>query len=467
MPQPPWMPPAWTELGQRESPGAATNPRIADFFRRAGHPAITSDETAWCAAFVGACLEAAGIASTRSLRARSYLDWGVATVTPSLGAITVLARDDDPALGHVGFLIGETGSHVILLGGNQSDAVTVASFDRRLVLGYRLPGPAEIPSPAIPGNEPVLAEPRAFAEALPLILDFEGGWTDDPFDPGGPTNHGITLATFARERGIEVTAETVTDLKADLRRITDAEVRRIYLERYWRLARCDAMPAALALVHFDASVNQGVTGAARMLQAALDVTVDGEIGPITLAAANSCELGPAIDRYAAIRRDHYRSLSHFWRFGRGWLRRVERATAAAHALAAGRPQASATTPPSTKPGKPMMSDLPNPAAPSSPSSQTAAQSGTRPSSAESSQPGKWWGESLTIWGALLTAVTTVAPAIFAAFGIDMPAELLRTLGRDVATVIQAVGGLIGTVMTILGRIRATLPIERRTLLIRL
>ena len=58
--QPPWMVAAWGELGQSERAGTATNPRIRDYFSEVGH-AISDDETAWCAAFVGACLERAGV----------------------------------------------------------------------------------------------------------------------------------------------------------------------------------------------------------------------------------------------------------------------------------------------------------------------------------------------------------------------------------------------------------------------
>ena len=80
---------------------------------------------------------------------------------------------------------------------------------------------------------------------------------------------------------------------------------------------------------------------------------------------------------------------------------------------------------------------------------------------------KWWGGSLTIWGALLTAVTTVAPALFAAFGIDLSADLIQRLGSDVVTLVQAVGGLVGTILTIVGRLRASTLIERRPLTLRI
>ena len=82
-------------------------------------------------------------------------------------------------------------------------------------------------------------------------------------------------------------------------------------------------------------------------------------------------------------------------------------------------------------------------------------------SAPNAQPAKWWGESMTIWGAFLTAITTVAPAIFAAFGIEIPAELLQKLGGQTGALIQAAIGLAGTLMTIIGRLRATTTLERR------
>ena len=465
--QPPWMPFAWADLGQHEIPGSSTNPKIAAYFRRAGHPEISDDETAWCAAFVGACLESAGLRCSRSLAARSYLNWGVEAAKPSLGCVTVLSRGGDPSLGHVGFLVGETAGQVVLLGGNQSDSVSIAAFDRSRVVGYRLPSAASLPPSSVaiatpPEMAPMAAPTRAavtsdmeagFSAALAHVLVFEGGWSDDPFDPGGATNKGITIGDFARERGTDVTSATVDQLKADLRRIPDSEVRRIYLERYWRPALCPDLPAPLAFFHFDAAVNQGVHGAARMLQEALAVPVDGEIGPLTLAASQSSAVADAIERYAEIRRRRYRSLGTFWRFGRGWLRRVDATAAAAQAIAS-RPPA----PLSNSPLPPSRSALENPTP--MPEIDPATSPASAPAPAATV---KWWGESLTIWGAVLTAATTVAPALFSAFGIDIPADLLQKLGSQSVAAVQAIGGLAGTAMTIAGRLRASTSLERRTL----
>lgn len=68
---------------------------------------------------------------------------------------------------------------------------------------------------------------------------------------------------------------------------------------------------------------------------------------------------------------------------------------------------------------------------------------------------KPWGQSLTIWGAMITALSTVAPALGPFVGLDLTADLVRQIGEQMVTIIQAIGGLIGTIMTIYGRARAT------------
>ncbi len=446
MQQPPWMPFAWAELGQAERTGAASNPRILDYFRDVGHRAVADDETAWCAAFVGACLERAGLDSTRLLSARSYLTWGEPAAASDLGTIVVLSRGSDPALGHVGFLVGETDAHVLLLGGNQSNAVSVEAFDRGRIIALR--------RPLAEAARNCASNQRAFEAALAHVLALEGGWSDDPFDPGGPTNKGITLADLAREKHVEVTVENFAALKAELRHIPDHLVRDIYDRRYWKPARCPDLPPALALMHFDAAVNQGVAGAARMLQEALGVDVDGEIGPITLAAARTRDLRAALEAYAAIRRRRYRALATFWRFGRGWLARVDSTLSRAVTLAARPLQPSSTPQQEIRP-------MPNGEAnfPPDPEDDGA--------NTQSTPDAKWWGQSMTIWGAILTALSTVLPALGPVLGINLTADLVQRLGQDLVLLVQAVGGLVGTAMTIFGRVRATTLLERRPMRIKL
>ena len=165
----------------------------------------------------------------------------------------------------------------------------------------------------------------------------EGGYTDDPHDPGGPTNKGILLRELAHWKGVTLDALNTAALKSELRTISDETVQAIYFKNYWLPAGCENLPAALALMHFDAAVNHGVGTAARMLQQAVGVEADGELGPLTRAAIAQSPLQKTLADYADIRRRRYRALPHFWRFGRGWLARVDATLAASTALASNAP----------------------------------------------------------------------------------------------------------------------------------
>ena len=142
-----WMDTAWSQVGIMETAGAEATPQIVGYFREVGHPEAASDEIAWCAAFVGACLERSGITSTKSLAARSYTTFGAET-EPRIGAIAVFSRGGDPVHGHVGFVAGVTDTSIMLLGGNQSNKVGVATMPRDRLLTCRWPEgrpPADAP----------------------------------------------------------------------------------------------------------------------------------------------------------------------------------------------------------------------------------------------------------------------------------------------------------------------------------
>jgi uncharacterized protein (TIGR02594 family) len=457
MTQPRWLTLAWADLGVAETPGPDHTARVVGYYGDVGHPNVTDDETAWCAAFLGSCLERSGVRSPRSLAARSYLDWGEPVGEFRCGAVAVLSRTADPALGHVGFLIGETADNLILLGGNQGDRVSVEAFPRARLLALRWPAsPPVIPEAeataagrggGYPG--PREASDALFDRALAHVLAMEGGWAEDPHDPGGPTNFGITLATYVRDKGLVPTAGNLNQLKAELKAIPQATVRRIYRERYWLAASCPELPAPLALFHFDAAVNHGLAGAARMLQEAVGAAVDGEVGPETLAKAASLPAARSLARYADIRRRQYRALAAFWRFGRGWLARVERTLAAAHAIAA--------LPAPLRSPQPQEKDPMTDATESAAAPETSAATET-PAEAPAT---KWWGRSLTIWGVAITALSTVLPTVGPLIGLHITPELVLLLGDQVILAVQAVGGLAGTILTVYGRMRATTTLERR------
>ena len=183
-----------------------------------------------------------------------------------------------------------------------------------------------------------------FERALAHVLEMEGGFTDDPYDPGGPTNRGITLKVFADWKGVALDEVSGAGLQRELQHIPQSAVRDIYFARYWTPASCAEMAPPLAFFHFDAAVNHGVTGAMRLLQRAVGTDVDGEIGPNTRAAIARLSVEDALDRYAEARRARYRGLHHFWRFGRGWLARVDKTLARATELVGGARTGADTTP---------------------------------------------------------------------------------------------------------------------------
>jgi uncharacterized protein (TIGR02594 family) len=137
--EPVWLRRARQELGQREIPGSKHSARVLSYWEKAKLP-FRDDETPWCAGFVGAMLEDCGITSTRSGMARSYEKWGQPCEAIP-GAIVVFWRGSkNGGSGHVGFLTGrDQHGNVMVIGGNQSDAVTIAPFSTSRVVGYRWP----------------------------------------------------------------------------------------------------------------------------------------------------------------------------------------------------------------------------------------------------------------------------------------------------------------------------------------
>ena len=151
----------------------------------------------------------------------------------------------------------------------------------------------------------------------------EGGYVDDPADPGGATNMGITLATY-REWSDD---PHLGDLQ--VKDMTLKIARAIYQSLYGNRLRADALPQGVYLSVFDMGVNAGIWRSAKLLQQALGFTgekVDGSIGPETLAAANRFDAGTLVNNSAERQTAYYKSLVNFPIFGTGWLRRPTRDT---------------------------------------------------------------------------------------------------------------------------------------------
>lgn len=136
MTEPPWITEARKYIGQKEIPGPRTNALIQKWWALIRAP-FTDDETPWCAGFVGGCLEAVGLISTRSASSLSYLKYGVPLRDPVVGAIAVKRRVGG---GHVTFVVGKDPSgNLWCLGGNQNDSVSIALYPATTFEAFRWP----------------------------------------------------------------------------------------------------------------------------------------------------------------------------------------------------------------------------------------------------------------------------------------------------------------------------------------
>lgn len=155
--------PKWVELGRlmigvSEIKGVTHRPEILQMWKDIKRGGIKDDETPWCAAFVGAMLERAGVTSSRFESAKSYEKWGQQVASPCVGSIAVFSRTGG---GHVGFVVGEDESgQLLVLGGNQSDKVCIRAFPMSRVTALRYPigftpgsAPLSIASANVSGDE--------------------------------------------------------------------------------------------------------------------------------------------------------------------------------------------------------------------------------------------------------------------------------------------------------------------------
>ena len=168
-----------------------------------------------------------------------------------------------------------------------------------------------------------------FDSCVAFTLREEGGYVDNPADPGGATNMGVTLAT------LRDWSDDPNLGPAQVQAMTVRTARAIYRSLYWNPLRADALPAGVDLSVFDMGVNAGTWRSARLLQRALGFTgdeIDGCIGPETLGAAAKADPTTLVDDLAERQAAFYRSLAEFPIFGEGWLNRCRARKEAALAM---------------------------------------------------------------------------------------------------------------------------------------
>lgn len=146
-----------------------------------------------------------------------------------------------------------------------------------------------------------------FEKVIPRVLSIEGGYVNDPKDPGGETKFGISKRSYPN---------------VDIKALTRDEAIEIYRHDFWLRVHADVLHDVLAYQALDFAINSGIETAVRKIQAAAGVADDGYWGPVTEAAvlgANQAVLG---FRFLALRLDFMRSLSNWPQAGRGWAGRI-------------------------------------------------------------------------------------------------------------------------------------------------
>ena len=148
-----------------------------------------------------------------------------------------------------------------------------------------------------------------FEQAFENTIGLEGGFVDNPADPGGATMYGIT-ERVARANGYT----------GDMHDLPLATAQAIAKAEYWYKYQCDKLVPLVAIQVFDAAYNGG--DVVRWLQQASGADVDGILGPKTITAVNLTSPRVMVMRFLALRLEYLTSLEIWSNFGRGWSRRI-------------------------------------------------------------------------------------------------------------------------------------------------
>ena len=161
-----------------------------------------------------------------------------------------------------------------------------------------------------------------FERCLALVLKSEGGFVNNPADPGGMTNLGVTRAVY------EVFVNREVD-EHEMRSLTAEDVTPLYRHNYWDRVVGDQLPVGVDYCVFDCAVNSGPLQSVKFLQRALNVVADGILGEHTLNAASQRDAAELVEQFCQERLQFMQSLSTWPKFGNGWQRRVNEVQATA------------------------------------------------------------------------------------------------------------------------------------------
>jgi lysozyme family protein len=152
-------------------------------------------------------------------------------------------------------------------------------------------------------------------KSFEMVLAHEGGYVNDPRDPGGRTNLGVTQRAWEAYWSRSSSEE-------EMRKLTPNVVKPFYKAMYWDKIKGDQLPAGVDYAAYDLAVNSGVGRAAKYLQRIAGVPEDGVIGPKSLEAIKACDPEQAVQALCDMRLDFLKRLPTFDTFGKGWSRRV-------------------------------------------------------------------------------------------------------------------------------------------------
>ena len=154
-----------------------------------------------------------------------------------------------------------------------------------------------------------------FEQCLALVLKHEGGFVNNPKDPGGMTNLGVTKKVWEAYVGHPVD-------ESAMRALGPQDVAPLYKKQYWDKISGDSLPFGVDYATFDMAVNSGVSRAAKTLQQVLGVGADGQVGQATISACEAANAREVATGVCEARLAFLQSLSTYDTFGKGWSRRV-------------------------------------------------------------------------------------------------------------------------------------------------
>ena len=165
----------------------------------------------------------------------------------------------------------------------------------------------------------------SYDEALARLLVHEGGYSNHPSDPGGPTNWGITIHDARAYWKKDATASDVRNMPVEV-------AKDIYRSKYWGAMRCDELPAGVDYAVFDYGVNSGIGRAGKVLRRVLDLA-DDELTDDVISVLKSKDPKAVVNAICDERLEFLQGLRTWSVFGNGWGRRVREVRAAALVMA--------------------------------------------------------------------------------------------------------------------------------------